>query len=90
MLVVIALIGLVAAIRYRRRLLAPLANAPGLRAALVGAVVGVVAGALSNDSGPIIFLIGAVYLALFLGYSLSMPKSSARILFRALPRHLRC
>lgn len=90
MLVVIAVVGLVAAIRYRRRLLAPLADAPGIRAGLAGAVVAVVAGALSNDSGPIIFLIGAVYLALFIGYSLSMPKPSARILFRALPRDLRC
>jgi hypothetical protein len=56
----------------------------------VGAGVAVVAGALSNDSGPIIFLIGAVYLALSIGYSLSMPNPSARILFRALPRDLRC
>lgn len=89
-LVLAAVLGLVAAIRYRRRLLAPLAGAPGIRAALAGAVVAVVAGALSNDSGPIIFLIGAVYLGLFIGYSQSMPNPSPRIPLRALSRDFRC
>jgi hypothetical protein len=74
LLVVVALIALAIGIKERRRLLAPLAGVPGLRAGLVGAFVAVVAGALSNDSGPIILLIGMVYLALFVGYAQSAPK----------------
>jgi hypothetical protein len=63
-LVTIATIALVAGVRFRQRLLRPLQRAPGLRAGLYGALIAVVAGALSNDSGPIILLIGTSYLAL--------------------------
>jgi hypothetical protein len=68
LLVAVAVGALLVGVRYRRRLLAPLAGAPGLRAAAGGALVALVAGALTNDSGPIIVLIGTVYLALFAGY----------------------
>jgi len=67
-LVALATIALVVGVSVRRRLLAPLAGAPGLRAAAGGALVAVAAGALTNDSGPIIVLIGTVYLALFTAY----------------------
>jgi hypothetical protein len=58
----------------RRRLLAPLEASPGLRAAALGALVAVVAGALANDSGPIILLVGTAYLALFAGYAWGVPS----------------
>jgi hypothetical protein len=74
LLVAIAVAALVVGIRSRGRLLAPLRDAPGLRAAAYGTTVGVVVGALSNDSGPIILLIGTVYLALFAGYVASAPN----------------
>jgi hypothetical protein len=74
LLVVIAVIALVWGVRSRRRLLAPLAAWPGLEAGLVGAFVAVIAGALSNDSGPMILLIGTSYLALSAGYFLGTAK----------------
>ncbi len=46
-----------------------------MRAGFYGAVVAVIGGTLTNDSGPIIFLIGTTYLALAVGYFQSMPKS---------------
>ena len=73
-LVVIALIALGAGIWHRKRLLAPLRDLPALRAGFYGALVATVGGALTNDSGPIILLIGTTYLALALGYFHSMPK----------------
>jgi hypothetical protein len=48
-----------------------------MRAGVYGALAAVVAGALTNDSGPVIFLIGTVYLALAVGYVRSMPKNGA-------------
>jgi hypothetical protein len=74
LLVAIAVIALIWGLRSRRRLLAPLSAAPGLRAGLIGAFVAVVAGALSNDSGPMILLIGTSYLALSAGYFLAAAK----------------
>jgi hypothetical protein len=71
--VVVAAVALAWGVRARRRLLAPLAAAPALGAAFQGAAVAVVAGALANDSGPIIFLIGMSYLALAAGYFWAVP-----------------
>jgi hypothetical protein len=77
-LVVLALVALVWGVRSRRRLLAPLAAAPGLRAGVAGAFVAVVVGALSNDSGPMILLIGTSYLGLGVGYFQFVPKTGAK------------
>lgn len=74
LLVAVALVALIWGIRSRRRVLAPLAATPGMRAGLIGALVAVVAGALSNDSGPMILLIGTSYLALSAGYFLATAK----------------
>jgi hypothetical protein len=60
--------------RQRRRLLANVLEIPAFLAGLYGALAAVVAGALTNDSGPVIFLIGATYLALAVGYVVGMPK----------------
>jgi hypothetical protein len=75
-LVVVAVVALALGIRYRRRLLAGLEEFPAMRAGFWGAVVAVVGGALTNDSGPVIFLIGTTYLALAVGYVQAMPKCS--------------
>jgi len=82
-LVVLALAALVIGLHYRGRLLAGLEGFPALRAGLYGAVVAVVGGALTNDSGPVIFLIGTTYLALAVGYVAAVPKNG-RI---PVPRH---
>jgi hypothetical protein len=68
LLVLLALAALAWGVRSRRRLLSSLARYPGLVAGFTGATVAVVVGALSNDSGPIILLIGTSYLALAVGY----------------------
>ena len=73
-LVGIAAAAVLMAIKARERVLAPLAGYPGLRAGLVGALVAVLAGALANDSGPIIFLVGTIYLALAVGYFQASPS----------------
>jgi hypothetical protein len=76
-LVLVAISGLVWGIRSRTRLLGRLESAPGLQAGLVGAFVAVVVGALSNDSGPMILLIGTSYLGLAVGYLKLAPKRGA-------------
>jgi hypothetical protein len=80
-LVLIAAVAAVLGIGYRQRLLANLADLPTMRAGFYGALVAVVGGALTNDSGPVIFLIGTTYLALAIGYFQSMPNPSET------PRH---
>jgi hypothetical protein len=74
LLVAVAVIALVWGVRSRRKLLAPLESSPGLQAGLLGALVAVVVGALSNDSGPMILLIGTSYLGLAAGYVSSAAK----------------
>jgi hypothetical protein len=64
----------------RRELLAPLSGERErpLRAALEGSFFAVVIGALANDSGPMIVLIGTVSLILALGYVMSGTRPNAR------------
>ena len=73
-LVLVGAVAVVLGIRRRERLLRNLARIPALRAGYYGALVAVVGGALTNDSGPVIFLIGTTYLALAVGYAAAMPK----------------
>jgi hypothetical protein len=75
-LVVIAAIAVLIGIRYRKRLVASLEGLPTMRAGFYGAVVATIGGALTNDSGPVIFLIGTTYLALAVGYFQCVPKPS--------------
>jgi hypothetical protein len=75
-LVVIAVIAVLIGIRYRKRLVASLEGLPTMRAGFYGAVVATIGGALTNDSGPVIFLIGTTYLALAVGYFQCVPKPS--------------
>lgn len=81
-LVVVAAVAVGLGFRSRKRLLANLDGLPAMRAGLYGALVAVVGGALTNDSGPVIFLIGTTYLALGVGYVAAMPKNGRS----ALPR----
>ena len=78
LLVLVATAAIVWGVRSRERLLSALEPLPGMRAALWGALVAVVVGALSNDSGPIILLIGTSYLALAAGYLHEAPKSGSK------------
>ena len=75
-LVVVAVVGVLVGIRFRRRLMAALSDLPTMRAGFYGALVATIGGALTNDSGPIIFLIGTAYLALAVGYFQCAPKPS--------------
>ena len=76
----ICIVVLVLGVIRRRELLAPLAGQRErpLRAAVVGSFFAVVAGALGNDSGPMIVMIGTVSLLLTLGYVRSDTPTGAR------------
>lgn len=73
----LAVLLLVAGAVRHRAVLAPLRDQPGLRAGLIGAFAAVVAGALANDSGPLILLIGTVLLLLSAGYAHGRPARPA-------------
>jgi hypothetical protein len=75
-LVIVAVAAFLLGIRFRKRLMAPLADLPTMRAGFYGAMVATVGGTLTNDSGPVIFLIGTAYLALAVGYFQCAPKPS--------------
>lgn len=55
-------------IRYQDRIYAPLDGSPAWRAAMLGAFAGVVAGSLTNDSGPILLVFGTFVLASVTAY----------------------
>jgi hypothetical protein len=76
LVVILAVALLIVGWRRRERLLAPLGDAltnRPYRAGLAGALVGTVIGALANDSGPAILIIGTVYLAIGLSYARGRP-----------------
>jgi hypothetical protein len=77
-LVALALVGLAVGFRYRRVLLASTGEAPGVRAAVYGLLAAVLIGALTNDSGPIILLIGSSYLLFAVVYLAAVTDPSAR------------
>jgi hypothetical protein len=77
-LVAFALIALAVGFRYRRRVLAATEGAPGVRAAVYGLLAAVLVGALTNDSGPIILLIGSSYLGFTAVYLAAVPARAAR------------
>jgi hypothetical protein len=75
-LVVIAALAVLLGIRHRKRLTANLGALPTVQAGFYGALVATIGGALTNDSGPVIFLIGTTYLLLAVGYFQCVPKPS--------------
>jgi hypothetical protein len=68
-----AVLLLLAGAAFHRRVLRPLDDAPGLRAALIGGWFATVVGALANDSGPVIVLIGTAGLLLAVAYAHGRP-----------------
>jgi hypothetical protein len=70
-----ALVLLAAAVGLRRheRLLAPVANDPGWRAALAGGLTAGVVGALVEDSGPLLLVVAAFALVCVLSYLWGRP-----------------
>jgi len=77
-LVAFALISLAVGFYYRRELLRATEGAPGVRAAVYGLLAAVLVGALTNDSGPIILLIGSSYLLFAVVYLAAVPRPGAR------------
>jgi hypothetical protein len=76
----LTLIGIVAfvwAVRNRERVFAGLRDAPAFEAGLWGAMGATVVGALSNDSGPLIFVLGFIGLLLATGYVRGAPRKPA-------------
>ena len=65
---VVALLGVAYAVRYRERIYAPLRGSPAWGAALAGGLAASVAGALFNDSGPILLVFGVFVLACVTAY----------------------
>jgi hypothetical protein len=65
---VVALLGVAYAVRHRERIYAPLRGSPAWGAALAGGLAASVAGALFNDSGPILLVFGVFVLACVTAY----------------------
>ena len=60
---IIAILGIAVAVRRRERVLAPVDGDPAWRALLAGLVAAGVAGAVFNDSGPVLLLFEAFFAA---------------------------
>ena len=73
----IALLAAAYAYRYRERIYAPLRGSPPWRAALVGGLAASVAGALFNDSGPVLLVYGVFVLATVTAYVRGAPEAAA-------------
>jgi hypothetical protein len=67
-----------AAVR-RERVLAPVASDPAWQAAFAGGAAGGVAGALIEDSGPVLLLVAVFALACVLGYLWGRPEPAHRL-----------
>lgn len=71
---IIAVALAVVAWRRRRRLYAPVADRPAWSAALIGGLAGSTAGALTNDSGPVLLVIGVFVLLWATAYVQGDPR----------------
>jgi hypothetical protein len=74
----VAVASVVVAWRRRHTLYAPVADRPGWAAALVGGLAGSVAGALTNDSGPVLLVIGVFVLMWATAYVQGDPRAGER------------
>jgi len=68
LVMIVGLLGVAYALRYRERIYAPLRGSPSWRAALIGGLTASVVGALSNDSGPLLFAFGVAVLTCATAY----------------------
>lgn len=73
----LALLAVAYAIRYRRRIFAPIGGAPSWEAALIGGLTASVVGALFNDSGPLLLAFGVFLLACATAYIRGDPRLAA-------------
>jgi hypothetical protein len=83
LITVVAVLAVAYALRYRERIYAPLRESPSWRAGLTGGLTASVAGALFNDSGPLLFVFGVFLLACATAYirgggSATPPPTSMR------------
>jgi hypothetical protein len=72
----LAVLSVAYAARHRERVYAPLRGSPAWRAALAGALTASVVGALFNDSGPILLVLGVFMLACVTAYVRGDPRST--------------
>ncbi|MEA2153899.1 MAG: hypothetical protein QOE11_39 [Solirubrobacteraceae bacterium] len=77
LVVVLALLAVAYAVRHRERIYAPLGDSPGWFAAFVGGLTSSIAGALFNDSGPLLFVFGVFVLACATAYVRGSPRLDA-------------
>jgi len=75
--VILALLGIAYAVRYRERIYAPLGGDPAWHAALVGGLTASIVGALFNDSGPMLLVFGVFVLACATAYIRGDPRLAA-------------
>jgi len=68
LIMVVGVLGVAYAVRYRERIYAPLRGSPSWQAALIGALTASVIGALTNDSGPLLFAFGVSVLTCATAY----------------------
>lgn len=66
------------ALRFRERIYRPLGGSPAWNAALIGALAGVLAGSLVNDSGPVLLVFGTFVLGAVTMYVRGAPLPSRR------------
>jgi hypothetical protein len=76
LITVVAALAVAYALRYRERIYAPLRGSPAWQAALVGGLTGSIAGALTNDSGPVLFVFGVFLLACATAYVRGAPVAA--------------
>jgi hypothetical protein len=77
LIVVVALLAVAYGVRHRERIYAPLRGSPGWYAAFVGGLTASIAGALFNDSGPLLFVFGVFVLACATAYVRGSPSLDA-------------
>ena len=81
-IMLVAVLAVAYAVRYRERIYAPLRGSPSWRAAFIGGLTASIAGALFNDSGPLLFAFGVAVLTLATAYVRGDPRLA--------PRSIRC
>jgi hypothetical protein len=77
LIVVVAALAVAYALRYRERIYAPLRGSPGWHAAFIGGLTASIAGALFNDSGPLLFVFGVFMLTCATAYVRGDPALDA-------------
>lgn len=77
LITLLSVVLVVLAWRRRHTLYAPIADRPGWSAALVGGLAGSTAGALTNDSGPVLLVIGVFVLVWATAYIQGDPRLEA-------------